>query len=44
MISNPGTQDSTDCLDVARIRQDFPALQQTVNGWPLVFLDSAASS
>jgi selenocysteine lyase/cysteine desulfurase len=25
-------------------RADFPALQQTVNGHPLVYLDSAASS
>ena len=25
-------------------RRDFPALQQTVNGYPLVYLDSAASS
>ena len=31
-------------LDVARIRQDFPALNETVHGGPLVFLDSAASS
>jgi len=31
-------------LDVARIRQDFPILTQTVRGKPLVFLDSAASA
>ena len=31
-------------FDVARIRQDFPALQETVHGKPFVFLDSAASS
>ncbi|MCL4505554.1 MAG: cysteine desulfurase [Chloroflexi bacterium] len=31
-------------MDVARIRQDFPALNERVNGRPLVFLDSAASS
>lgn len=31
-------------LDVARIRQDFPVLSQTVQGHRLVFLDSAASS
>lgn len=30
--------------DVARIREDFPVLQQTVNGKPLVYLDNAASS
>ena len=31
-------------LDVERIRLDFPALEQTVNGHPLVYLDSAASA
>jgi len=30
--------------DVARIREDFPVLAQTVNGKPLVYLDNAASS
>jgi cysteine desulfurase / selenocysteine lyase len=31
-------------LDVQAIRADFPILQRQVNGKPLVFLDSAASS
>jgi cysteine desulfurase/selenocysteine lyase len=31
-------------LDVARIRADFPILDRTVNGHPLVYLDSAATS
>jgi cysteine desulfurase / selenocysteine lyase len=31
-------------LDVARIREDFPILRQTVRGKKLVFLDSAASA
>ena len=31
-------------FDVERIRADFPVLQQTVNGHPLVYLDNAASS
>lgn len=31
-------------FDVHTIRQDFPILQQMVNGKPLTFLDSAASS
>lgn len=31
-------------LDVARIRADFPILGETVNGRPLVYLDSAATS
>ena len=30
--------------DVARVREDFPVLRQTVNGKPLVYLDNAASS
>jgi len=31
-------------LDVARVREDFPILRQTVRGKKLVFLDSAASA
>ncbi|RMD70148.1 MAG: aminotransferase class V-fold PLP-dependent enzyme, partial [Bacteroidetes bacterium] len=31
-------------LDVARIRADFPILEREMNGHPLCFLDSAASS
>lgn len=31
-------------LDVAAIRRDFPVLEQTINGRPLVYLDNAASS
>jgi cysteine desulfurase / selenocysteine lyase len=31
-------------LDSAAVRRDFPILDQEVNGHPLVFLDSAASS
>ena len=31
-------------FDVERVRADFPVLQQTVNGKPLVYLDNAASS
>ena len=30
--------------DVQRIRADFPVLQQTVNGKPLIYLDNSASS
>jgi len=36
-MSQPG-------LNVAAIREDFPMLQQTMNGKPLVYLDSAATS
>jgi cysteine desulfurase/selenocysteine lyase len=35
---------ATAALDVARVRDDFPILRQTVRGKPLVFLDSAASA
>ena len=28
-------------LDVARVRKDFPILERTVEGKPLVYLDSA---
>jgi cysteine desulfurase/selenocysteine lyase len=31
-------------MDWHRIRSDFPILDQQVNGHPLVYLDSAASS
>jgi len=31
-------------LNVSAIREDFPILQQTVNGKPLIYLDSAATS
>ena len=39
----PGTEASPP-LDVAAVRRDFPILDQTVDGKPLVYLDSAASS
>ena len=35
---------SPPALDVARVRRDFPILERTVNGRPLIYLDSAASS
>jgi len=31
-------------FDVERIRQDFPVLQQTIHGKPLVYLDNAATA
>jgi cysteine desulfurase / selenocysteine lyase len=31
-------------LDVERVRRDFPILERSINGRPLVYLDSAASS
>lgn len=36
--------DSTSANTIENCRQDFPALQQEINGHQLVFLDSAASS
>jgi cysteine desulfurase/selenocysteine lyase len=39
-----GLEVATAPLDVAAIRSDFPLLQRTVNGHPLVYLDSAATS
>ena len=35
---------ATSAFDVAKIREDFPLLKQTVNGKPLVYLDNAATS
>lgn len=35
---------SAGALNVAAIRRDFPILQRRINGKPLVYLDSAASS
>src|SRR5689334_21947916 len=31
-------------FDVEKIRKDFPMLSQTMNGKPLIYLDSAATS
>ena len=31
-------------FDINKIRNDFPTLNQTINGCPLVYLDSAATS
>ena len=35
---------SSEGFDVERVRKDFPILQRTINGKPLVYLDSGASS
>ncbi len=39
-----GMHTQREFFDVHAVRRDFPILQQRVNGKPLVFLDSAASS
>lgn len=44
MNSNQATDISDTTFDVDRVRRDFPILSQQVNGHPLAFLDSAASS
>ncbi len=41
---NAQQQSSAPVFDVNRIRQDFPILDQEVNGHPLVYLDNAAST
>ncbi len=43
-MSRPVSTVTGSRLDVARIREDFPILGQVVDGRPLVYLDSAASS
>jgi SufS family cysteine desulfurase len=30
--------------DIGSVRRDFPALRQQVNGWPLIWLDNAATT
>ena len=42
-MSHPQPNDST-AVAIENCRSDFPALQQEINGQPLVFLDSAASA
>jgi len=42
--TNPLSNAAVDARPMADYRADFPALSQTINGHPLVYLDSAASS
>jgi cysteine desulfurase/selenocysteine lyase len=47
MIATEKTIERSDAAaawDVERVREDFPVLNQTVNGKPLVYLDNAASA
>jgi cysteine desulfurase / selenocysteine lyase len=44
MAANPAPADTAHGFDAERVRRDFPILESTVNGHPLVYLDSAASS
>ncbi len=43
-VSTASSSRSEGGLDIQRIRQDFPALHQKVNGKPLVYLDNGASA
>jgi cysteine desulfurase/selenocysteine lyase len=43
-VSEQGTIGTKSDFDVPRIREDFPILKLQVNGRPLVYLDSAATS
>jgi cysteine desulfurase / selenocysteine lyase len=44
LVSGSIVEAKSNGWDVEKIRRDFPVLQQTVNGRPLVYLDNAASS
>jgi cysteine desulfurase/selenocysteine lyase len=43
VLEKPGRR-LPNSLDVAKIREDFPVLRQTVHGKPLIYLDNAATS
>ncbi|MEW6121396.1 MAG: SufS family cysteine desulfurase [Pseudomonadota bacterium] len=43
-FSSGGRQGGLAGFDVEKVRRDFPALHQTVNGKPLVWLDNAATT
>ena len=43
VATRPATAKSAG-FDAERIRQDFPALRQTINGKPLIYLDNAATT
>jgi cysteine desulfurase/selenocysteine lyase len=46
VTGKPSKAETTDgaALDVERVRRDFPILRQRINGKPLIYLDSAATS
>ena len=43
-ITETSGRDSSVKFDVERIRKDFPVLDQTIHGKPLIYLDNAATS
>jgi cysteine desulfurase/selenocysteine lyase len=44
MMNEPASITVAPALDMEKVRADFPILQRTVHGKPLVYLDSAASA
>ena len=44
MLCTLGNLASRRALDVEGIREEFPALQQTIHGEPLIYFDSGATS
>jgi len=43
-MNQPMSKPASFALDVAKVRADFPILQRTVHGKPLVYFDTAASA
>ena len=43
VVQEKFTEEVAHSFDVGKIRQDFPALSQTIHGHPLVYLDNAAT-
>ena len=42
--ADPGTAEPLTASEIERLRQDFPILSEVVNGHPLAYLDSGATS
>ena len=43
-VTGDRNSDQAPVLDVAAVRRDFPLLERRLNGRPIVYLDSAATS
>ena len=44
VLTTDGVNSAAATYDVTKVRNDFPILQQTVHGKPLIYLDNAATS
>ena len=44
MVNESALKTASQTLDIDKVRSDFPILQRTVHGRPLVYLDTAASA